>query len=230
MANIYLIRHGQASFGSNNYDALSNLGIRQSKMTGQCLVQRGIQFDHVVTGSLKRHQQTAEHCLEAMGYQGKQTTDARFNEYDHEQVLAVSRPEFADRERTAAFLAQSDNPRKTFQLALQAAIERWMTGQHDSDYTETWQQFKTRCHEALAHWVENAGDIRNLAIFTSGGPISLALQYVLNIPDQQAVALSWSTHNAAITRLIHNRKRVSLSFFNDYSHFETNDPSTLTQR
>ncbi|MCH1491392.1 MAG: histidine phosphatase family protein, partial [Luminiphilus sp.] len=30
MASIYLIRHGQASFGSDNYDQLSPVGQRQA--------------------------------------------------------------------------------------------------------------------------------------------------------------------------------------------------------
>ena len=40
MGSIYLIRHGQASFGAENYDVLSPLGYRQSEALGDYLARR----------------------------------------------------------------------------------------------------------------------------------------------------------------------------------------------
>lgn len=230
MADIYLIRHGQASFGQANYDALSSLGIKQAGMIGDGFNKRGVGFDRVIKGSMQRHAQTAEHCLSRMDYSGEVEVDARFNEYDHEEVLVRLKPEFADKADMASYLAASPNPRKAFQLALQEAIQRWMSGQHDHDYTESWLEFKNRCHSALFDIVKNAGNAKHIAVFTSGGPVSLAVQAALHLPDETAIQLSWSTVNGSVTRFQHNRERVSLSFFNDYSHFESVDSSTVTQR
>ncbi|MDE2077727.1 MAG: histidine phosphatase family protein, partial [Burkholderiales bacterium] len=67
MGAIYLIRHGQASFGASNYDQLSELGHQQARVLGEALLPRLARVDAAVTGTLQRHQATASSCLEAMG-------------------------------------------------------------------------------------------------------------------------------------------------------------------
>ena len=52
MGVILLVRHGQASFGSDNYDVLSPLGQRQARRLGQALKGRGVQPSLIVSGSL----------------------------------------------------------------------------------------------------------------------------------------------------------------------------------
>ena len=59
MAELFMVRHGQASFGTGNYDQLSALGERQGVWLGEYFAERGIAFDRVVTGSMQRHRQTA---------------------------------------------------------------------------------------------------------------------------------------------------------------------------
>ncbi|MFT6897580.1 MAG: broad specificity phosphatase PhoE [Paraglaciecola sp.] len=66
MACIYLIRHGQASFGKDDYDCLSELGHQQARQLGADLERRGIRFGHAIRGGMLRHQQTANACLKAM--------------------------------------------------------------------------------------------------------------------------------------------------------------------
>ena len=58
MGTLYLVRHGQASFGAQDYDQLSELGQRQSQRLGEYFQHKGLRFGQVLTGTLKRHQQT----------------------------------------------------------------------------------------------------------------------------------------------------------------------------
>ena len=58
MAQFYLVRHGQASFGSDNYDQLSPLGHQQARWLGEYFAERDMQFDGLITGDLVRHQET----------------------------------------------------------------------------------------------------------------------------------------------------------------------------
>ena len=51
MGMLYLVRHGQASFGAANYDQLSDLGQRQCQRLGKYFRDRGQRFDAVVRGS-----------------------------------------------------------------------------------------------------------------------------------------------------------------------------------
>ena len=62
MTAIYLIRHGQASFGKAEYDCLSELGQKQATHLGASLKARAILFDKVIIGGMQRHQQTATAC------------------------------------------------------------------------------------------------------------------------------------------------------------------------
>ncbi len=64
MSDIYMIRHGQASFSSENYDRLSTLGCLQSEILGESLSHMGIFFDAIYSGSLERQRHTAERVLE----------------------------------------------------------------------------------------------------------------------------------------------------------------------
>ena len=63
MGQVYLVRHGQASFGAADYDQLSPTGVEQARVLGRWFAQCGHRFTRVATGSLKRHRQTAEACL-----------------------------------------------------------------------------------------------------------------------------------------------------------------------
>ena len=58
MNDLYLIRHGQASFGKENYDNLSALGIRQSQVLAHHLVRIGKAPQEIYTGCLERHFET----------------------------------------------------------------------------------------------------------------------------------------------------------------------------
>ena len=60
MASIYVIRHGQASFGAANYDKLSELGCRQAEVLGHYLRECNIHFDAVYSGDLQRQQKALE--------------------------------------------------------------------------------------------------------------------------------------------------------------------------
>jgi len=65
MGAIYLLRHGQASFGSANYDQLSPTGHAQAQALGAALRTRGVTPDHVVCGTMQRHVDTAKGALAA---------------------------------------------------------------------------------------------------------------------------------------------------------------------
>ena len=80
MASIYLIRHGQASFGSDNYDQLSTLGQRQADVTGQFLSTIGLKVDAALAGTLSRQQETGARILAGLGDPCELQTDDRFNE------------------------------------------------------------------------------------------------------------------------------------------------------
>lgn len=240
MGQILLVRHGQASFGSVNYDQLSELGVEQSRLLGDWFSKSRQQFHRVVTGDLKRHKQTADACIsqltEGRVTQDNWQTDPGFNEYDHHEVLVRHRPDFDDREVVKRFLASSPNAKHAFQDIFESAMARWMSGQHDRDYREPWPVFRERCVGALRRLLDSADKSQSIVVFTSGGTIATICQHVLGLSDKQVADLNWTLVNSAVTKLLYRSGggpsgRVTLSYLNNYAHLELFGQShTITYR
>ena len=94
MTTIYLIRHGQASFGAESYDKLSPNGELQAILLGQYFNQILKEAPYVVAGSMKRNQQTATlalaQCFPAVEFE----TDQAWTEFNNQQVFAKYEPSF----------------------------------------------------------------------------------------------------------------------------------------
>ena len=93
MATLYLVRHGQASFGADDYDQLSDVGHRQSRLLGEYLADRGVRPARVMTGSLRRQRQTWQGMAEGLASRGIDCPDPvirpGLDEYDAECLLAA---------------------------------------------------------------------------------------------------------------------------------------------
>ena len=241
MPQIYLVRHGQASFGSQNYDQLSELGYQQARHLGQCWAARELQVSRVVTGKMQRHLQTAHACMaELQGERVDQLntehwqSDAAFNEYNHHEVLAKHVPAFDDPQEVKRFLIETPNGKNEFQEIFSQAMTRWMSGNFDLDYTETWPVFRMRCIAALQRQISQPEPAKNIVIFTSGGTISALCQHVLGFPDTRLAELNWSLVNSAVTRfhlqdtVLNNKPaKLSLAYVNNFSHLEQRNQSGL---
>jgi len=233
MGAIYLIRHGQASFGASNYDQLSDVGHQQARVLGEALLPRIARTDAVVTGTLQRHQATAASCLDAMGLSLVPQVHAGFNEFDHEEVIACAEPRYADRLVMMADMAASGSPRRAFQQFFEQAVRRWMSGAHDADYRETWSAFKLRCHAALDDVIQQAQQHPSRGttlVFTSGGFIALTCQRLLGIPDEHAFTLNWTLVNGGVTKLVVGSQGPRLVSVNEHAHFEGPQAALLTYR
>ena len=91
MGTLYLVRHGQASFGADDYDQLSDLGRRQSVRLGQYLRERygeGLRFNAVLTGTLRRQIGTWQGIAEGGGFDAPHVSWPGLNEYDSHAVIA----------------------------------------------------------------------------------------------------------------------------------------------
>jgi broad specificity phosphatase PhoE len=230
MGAIYLIRHAQASFGAADYDQLSELGLTQARVLGQSLQSRRPRADRVVCGTMRRHHQTAEGCLQAMGLPATWDADPGWNEYDHQDVLQVFDPRFRDPAAMPAELAASDNPRKRFQEIFVESMDRWAGGQHDAEYRESWPTFRARVHDALTRLNASLGKSQGALVFTSGGPIAAACAGLLNLRAEDALRLNTKLANAAVTKLVCSEKAIHLSTVNEHAHFEGQDSTLITYR
>lgn len=232
MATIYLIRHGQASFGQENYDQLSELGEQQAVRLGQNLAQRLPHFDQIHLGAMLRHRQTAQGCLLAKGESWQQDqwhVNADWNEYDHRDILAQMGEQFTSAASTQAWVKNQASPKAAFEQLFNDAMQRWMSGDYH-DYVESWQDYFDRVQAGLQDVIEQSRDAENVAVFTSGGPISLICQQLLGIPSDNLMRLNWTLVNAGISKIVAGKNRTFCASLNEHTAFEGEHQHMVTYR
>ena len=213
---LVLVRHGQASFGAADYDVLSETGRHQARAAGEALRGRADPVRRVVAGAMRRQRDTASACLEAMGLDAPVVEDAAWNEFDHEEVLRIFEPRWADHAELHRDLAATGRP-DAFERAFLAAVARWTGGAHDADYRETWPGFLARVDAALSRLA--GGPEGTVLVFTSGGPISAACRAHLAARDASSVfANAFRLANASVTTLETGADGLRLRSFNDHAH------------
>ena len=233
MSVILLVRHGQASFGKADYDTLSELGERQSQVLGRALAARGVEPTLLVTGGMKRHRQTLEHAVRAAGWTAPTEVDAGWDEFAHEQVIAVHKPAYRSQMVMKADLARTLKPRQAFQDMFEAATARWAAGE-DDDYPETFAAFGERVQAALQRTSASLESKQTAVVFTSGGPISRLSATILS-PSGGCDAELWgrlniTTINAAVTKIVLGSRGATLVSANEHSHLEGAEPGLVTYR
>jgi broad specificity phosphatase PhoE len=230
MSALYLVRHAQASFGADDYDRLSDLGLEQARLTGAALRERIPGLHAVFTGTQRRHRETADACLAAFGASPPRRALPGLDEYDHEEILARAEPRHADRGALAADLAAAGDPRRAFQEIFARAVHRWTGGAHDAEYAERWPDFRRRCVAALEEVAASVARPETALVFTSGGPISAMCAALLRVPDAEALRASWALVNAGVTKVLGTRGGLVLSTLNEHGHLERAGRSLVTHR
>lgn len=220
MGAIYLVRHGQASFGAADYDALSPLGIEQAGILGAALKQRGVRIDRIASGPMRRHRQTAEACLAGLGISARWDEHPGWKEYDHDEMIARLDQRYADPVKRHSYFAGEPDPRRAFQAMFEQAIERWIGGDHDDDYVESWPAFNSRVTSALRELQKSMAASQTALVFTSGGVIASIAADLLHVPLRDAARLNRIIANASVTKLIYSDRGLYLSTFNEHAHFE----------
>ena len=222
MASLYLIRHGQASFGSANYDQLSPLGQRQADVSGRFFADTELHFARAVSGDLSRQRETGERVLASQPRPATLRIDPRLNEVDNEGQIAGLLPILC--ERDAAFAERVKAGRgdsKQYQKVIQAVFNAWVSPDcPDLPDTVSWPDYLVGVQGALEDAMAQAESGSDTAIFTSGGTIATAVSWVLGVPHDKIYGFYEPVFNCSITRLIFSRGRVSLSNFNDTAHLQ----------
>lgn len=200
MGEIYLIRHGQASFGEQNYDRLSGLGIEQSRRLGAWLRANGIAFDDVYSGERERQQDTARHALlEATGTLPETRIDPAFNELDADRLLQHAIPHVILREPSLAPMVMDLRAhRDHFRRVFERIVDEWVAGEWQGAGIGTWDDFAGRVLGGLLRIGRELRPGTRVAVFTSGGPITATMN---SLSPEPLRGLDWSIANTSITRL-----------------------------
>jgi broad specificity phosphatase PhoE len=221
MAHLVVIRHGQASFGSANYDQLSPLGQLQADTTGAYFAALGQQFDYAVSGSLSRQQETGERVLSALAAPPTLRIDPRFNEINNDEQIEHLLPRLvAQDEALAQVVAKGLKDSKNYQKVIDAVFNLWVSEQYADAPIQSWSHYRNAVHAALQEVMERAASGSSSVIFTSGGTIATIMGLVLQVSASGFYAFYEPVFNCSITRFIFSGPRISLSAFNERSHLD----------
>jgi broad specificity phosphatase PhoE len=235
MKTLYVIRHAQASFGSENYDELSDLGTRQASILGEHLADEGPAFDRVYCGAMKRQQATAHVILshiEKRGAPAGPHLATEFNECDPPSIIRMQVPEMI-REAPSIYedLQRIYTDPWSLNRVFEWAMTRWASGRCDLPGVETWEEFITRVRDGVTRVMSESGPQGNVLVLTSGGAISAVMQMAEGLSDEDTICLALGIHNASVSAFTWDRRTLKLSFFNSIRHFETlEEPDLITYR
>lgn len=211
MGTLYLVRHGQASFGADHYDQLSALGQQQALRLGEYFAAQGWTFEASFTGTLARQVQTHAAMAQGLGTSLPATALAALNEYDSLALIATVHPEP---------LAKPDTPeryRHHFRL-LRQALQAWMAGQTEPAGMPRHADWVAGIREVLDRVrTQHTGRV---LLVSSGGPIATAVGQVLGLSAEATIELNLRLRNASVTEFEFNPKRHTLLTFNTLPHLD----------
>lgn len=227
MGSVLLVRHGQASWGSDDYDVLSETGWEQSRLLGRALAARGVGAGLLLArGGLRRHRETLEGVAEGAGWALEDSDEADaldvavddgWDEFDHLGVLA----HHGDDPDAAA----AGTDRGAFQAWFERSTMAWASGTGTADYAETYEAFLARTAAALRSSVARAGG-RDVLVVTSGGVVAACASALIDLGEDAGVrARVWNrlntvVVNTSVTKLVVGRRGTTLVSFNEHAHLE----------
>jgi broad specificity phosphatase PhoE len=212
VGTLYLVRHGQASFGAADYDQLSELGTRQCEALGRWFAERGITFEAVLRGTLRRHVQSLDAIVaghggalpEALAWPG-------LNEYDSHAVVAAVRSEPLPP-------ADSVDAYRAHFRALREGLLAWIAGRTAPVGMPSYADFVAGVVGALDH-VRSRHD-GDVLLVSSGGPIATAVGHVLGTSAETTIELNLRIRNSALTEFAFTPKRHMLLSYNHLPHLD----------
>ncbi len=225
MSELILVRHGQASFGSESYDKLSPQGIEQVRVLCQHWQAMGEQFDALYCGTLLRQQETAAELLPLLHNPESAANQLpALNEYHGDPLIQSYLRDHAVAAGFPEDLAWPIREERLFQRLFEAATAKWLADElapgSDDEHFETWADFQSRVHSVMAQLMAQHRGGSRVLVATSGGVIAMLLQAVLRFPDEEVISTNWMVHNSSVTRIKYGGGRVSLAQFNSLAHLE----------
>ena len=227
VGTIYLVRHGQAAFGTDHYDRLTDIGHAQAALLGAYFGRRKIRFDAVFTGTLRRQAETARGTLDGhpeLGTPPLRETFPGLDEYKPEAIMMALTGNFP---APAPAAARRDPVvvREHFRV-LREALLAWAEDRTQPEGMPVWQAFQDSAVAALVEARRRFPD-GNVLIVSSGGPIAAIVAAALNAPPATAVELNLRIRNSSLTEFAATPRRHNLISFNGLPHLDTNPDLSL---
>jgi broad specificity phosphatase PhoE len=239
MARVTLVRHAQASFLESNYDQLCATGEAQARLLGEYWARRRVGFCRAWSGPCARQVQTARIVEAAYRTMGRDFPEleimSEFDEYPGDVVLRQCLPQLLEASedvrrihKTFQDAKESTERRRMFQKLFEVVISKWVSGDVTVAGVESWPDFCARVGRGLAKTANGATPSGDLVVFTSGGPIAVAMRRALHLSHPDTLQMTWMSRNASFSEFLSSGDRFTLSTFNATPHLD--EESLLTYR
>jgi len=215
MSKLILFRHAQASLGSQNYDQLSELGFKQSLWLGQHLKNHAALPDRIISGSLKRHQQTTLGILKGMNSSIEFEQNDAWNEFQFEGIVKAYLKQHPDKTPT-------DKKSNSFFRLLKVAMLDWSNDKLAHHQGESWAEFENRVVSAFLALTGNT-EKQTVWLISSGGVISMLLSYILETSKKSMIELNLQTRNTSISEVLYKPDSHCLMSYNQVPHLQSSD-------
>lgn len=239
MSQLILVRHGQAAFLSDDYDRLSPLGEEQARLLGAYWTKREVRFDAVFTGPRKRQIDTGRIVCEQYNQADLAIPElielAEFDEYDADGIMKELLPQLIERDERYRQLSEAfqqsatdTDKRKNFQKLFEAVTAQWVCGAVLAPDVESFRDFHARVRRGLKRATNDAPSGSRVAVFSSGGAISVSIQLAAQAVEAMVIEFNWRIRNCALNEFVFSKDRLTLDSFNAIPHLD--DPKFHTYR
>jgi len=226
MTKVLLVRHGQASAGTHNYDRLSTLGILQVERLSLFWQQHSLKVNAAFCGTLERQEHTAQLALAKLENAPALTTLPDLNEYHHHVVDEL----FGDGLKSDSGVDLTFDEYLKFMTRWRDAASPPANKSIDADSYQSWQQFSKAGFGCVSSEVAKADKKDTLAFFTSGGVVASILMNVLDLDFEATMHTIWETRNCSYTSLKFTNSGAHLIEYNAVPHLlAVGDESLITQ-
>jgi broad specificity phosphatase PhoE len=214
MSRVYLVRHGQAAFGTDDYDRLTETGIAQCRQRARHWRAIGRRADLVYSGTLRRQRESADAFVKAAAEDSGIALPVKelpsLEEYDHLSLLAAH--------QGATGVPAAIEDRRAFHRNLSGALRAWAAGELPE--VEPFPIFRDRCAAALSTLMRETGRGRNAVVFGSAGSLAAAMQPALGLADWDLLRLKLTFFNSGVSSLLFDGETVTIESLNTVSHLE----------
>ncbi len=233
MTDLYFIRHGQASFGARDYDRLSQLGIRQTRLLADYLLDMEAYFPIIFSGTKKRQLETAQ-IIESRLKKSEVGVSLRIlpelDEFDAMTYLNHCKNEMIQDD--PAFIEELDRSLtdyRFFQEVFIKILEQSLIEKNQSVPAENFRSFKERVSRGIRTIINESKNYKKAAVVTSGGVLALVMQMALGLSDAETVKRVWYFYNASISVFYVTNDCLEVRLDNSVVHLRLlDDPQLLT--
>jgi len=215
---LVLVRHAQASYGTDDYDRLSERGLVQADLLARWFAaQPDLHFAAVHVGAQRRHAQTLAAISKAAADAGRElpdpTVDVEWNEFDHESLLRgyiTHAPDDPDLD-----YLHGREPARVRAL-LGRAFLAWHEGALDAAMPETLAAFRARVERARRRAERDATTL----VVSSGGAIARCAQATFGFDEARTIELNLALHNSGIVEFVRDGDAWTLARWSDVPHLD----------